>query len=332
MVKIGLRLFGLVALLAVSTATFAYEIWYQDNSFGKGGVLPGDFVHKFEHPESWEEARGKLDVYMFRANVFRFPDFSDEFISKHMVPQLRGAGVKYAIDTAAPLFSGCKDRSARFDFEFETMQRLRQHGIAVSYVSLQSILSKPDQASGVGACSMEDRIRGGVDYARQFVRHHPSAEVGIIDALPSHGKPYKEAYKLVRDTFRMEGVPLSYIHLDISADQVMRGDHGLSWKKVVEVERYVKKLGLKFGIYLNSRRAGQLSDEAFYKSSVEAMANYLAAGGDADHYVISSWFRHPLQSVRSHTVEGSQYPATDLILEFASRLEAPAQKDLKQRN
>lgn len=318
-------------LWVLSTSVFAYEIWYQDNSFARGRTLPIDFVHRFENPQSWAAAREQLDVHMFRANVFRFPEFTDEFLETKLVPQLRGDGIRVAIDTAAPLFSGCRDRSARFDFEFETMHRLKAKGVGVSYVSLQSILSKPDQPEAGGECPLVDRIQGGIDYAKRFVVIHPEAEVGLIDALPSHGKPYREAYKLARDMFRKAGVPLRYIHLDISADQVIRGDHGLTWQRVVEVEHYVKKLGLKFGIYLKSRRAGQSSDEAFYESSVKAMESYLAAGGDADHYVISSWFKHPTRTIRDPKLPGAQYPATDLILEFSSRLQQAGSEQRRVR-
>lgn len=318
-------------LWVFSTSVFAYEIWYQDNSFARGRTLPIDFVYRFENPKSWAAARERLDVHMFRANVFRFPEFSDEFLDAKLIPQLRGDGIRVAIDTAGPLFSRCRDRSARFEFEFESMHRLKEKGVGVAYVSLQSIMSKPDQPVVGKECPLVDRIQGGIDYAKGFMAIHPGAEFGIIDALPSHGKPYREAYKLARDMFQKSGVPLGYIHLDISADQVIRGDHGLTWQKVVEVERYVKKLGLKFGIYLKSRRAGQTSDEAFYESSVKAMESYLAAGGDADHYVISSWFKHPTRTIRDPKLPGAQYPATDLIVEFSSRLQqaAPGQQRVR---
>ncbi|OGA47272.1 MAG: hypothetical protein A3G24_09160 [Betaproteobacteria bacterium RIFCSPLOWO2_12_FULL_62_13] len=322
-----LKLLGPALLLAFWAAAAVAGIWYEDNSFARRGGLPEDFVYKFQQPESWKAARGGLDVYQFRVNMFNrnYPQITDEFLTKHMIPVLKDGRIKVALDTAGPLLSGCKNRARRIDVEFEWISRIKRAGLDVHYVSLQSLLSKPyREGRNVLDCPIAERVKGGIAYAEKFAAVYPNAEFGLIDALPSKGQPYKEAYKYTRDMFQSRNIPLKYIHLDLSIEMVWNGNNGLSWKKVIEVEEYVKKLGLKFGLLFTSRQSGQISDEAFYKTIVSGLEDYRRAGGAADHYIIISWFPYPRQTVRRVGEVAGGYPVTDAILEFSRRIESPA--------
>jgi hypothetical protein len=215
--------------------------------------------------------------------------------------------------------------------EFEWISRIKRVGLDVDYVSLQSLLSKPLRVQGnVLDCSLAERVDGGIAYAKRFAAVYPNAQFGLIDALPSKGQPYKEAYKYTRDMFQSRSVPLKYIHLDLSIEMVWRGDNGLSWQKVLEVEDYVKKLGLRFGLLFTSRQSGQVSDEAFYKAIVKGLDDYRRAGGAADDYIIISWFPYPRRTVR-RAGEAGGYPITDAIVQFSRHLGSPGQQELKQR-
>lgn len=329
-----LKLLGPALLLAFWAAAALAAVWYEDNSFARKGGLPEDFIYKFEHPESWKTARSNLSVYQFRVNMFNrnYPQITDEFIVKNMIPVLKEAGIRVALDTAGPLLSGCRDRAGRIDMEFEWISRIKRLGLDVHYVSLQSVLSKPHRHGGEEFdCPLADRVSGAIAYARRFASVYPNAEFGLIDALPSKGLPYREAYKYARDMFRSENLPLRYIHLDLSVDMVWSGVNGLNWQKVIEVERYVKKLGLQFGLLLTSRKSGQISDEAFYKTIVAGFEEYRRAGGAADHYVIISWFPYPKQTVRRIGDSGG-YPVTDAIVELSKGAGASLSHPQEKRN
>lgn len=308
-------------LLVPAVELHCSEIWYEDNSFGVGKTLPDKFLTKFENIDIWRRALNSLDVYVFRVNIFNddnFPMLTDDFITGPFANVLREHQIKIALDTAGPLLSGCKDRTVRINYELEWVSRLKRLGVAVDYISLQSILSKPYRHGGViRECSMQDRVDGAIAYVKRFTKIYPDVVIGVIDALPSHGKPYKETYKYVRDRFRQENLNLGYIHLDLSAEMVWMGRNGLSWVKVLEVEDYVKRLGLNFGLLFTSRRSGQISDEAFYKVIVKENHDYTSAGGNPDHKVVLSWFPFPRRSVRSAGEVGG-YPMTDLIWELSS--------------
>jgi hypothetical protein len=329
-------LFGLILFVALASLSFAQEIWYEDNNLGKAGAVPSDFFYKFENPTSWQQVRNNLNVYMLRANILDLPEMNESFLENRLKPLTEKDGIKIAIDSSGVTWSGCKDRSKSINTELDAMARMRRMGLQVHYLSLQSLISKPFRTEGKTkddevACPLDNRVRGGVEYVKKFKAIYPEAVVGIIDALPSHGDPYKEAYKYATDVFRASGVPLGYIHLDVTAEMIRKGVHGLSWPKILEVESYVKRLGLKFGLIFTSRMFGNKSDEAFFKAVLEELEDYLQAGGKADHYIIASWFPYPKQSVRRAQDPPGGYPITDAVVEFSTRLKTPPAKEKIRR-
>jgi hypothetical protein len=334
MTRTGRVWISFVFFLIYSACAVAQTIWYEDNSFARKGGLPDDFVYKFENPESWKLARSKLNVYMFRPNMFgkNYPQITDEFLVRYLIPVLKGSGIEVALDTSASLLSGCRDRAGRIKAEMGWVARIKRAGLHVNYISLQSLLSKPHREDGeVRDCPIADRVKAGIAYAKQLAEIYPGVEIGIIDALPSKGLPYKEPYKYTRDMFWSEKIPLKFIHMDVSAEMIQRGINGLSWPKVIDVERYVKKLGLKFGLIFTSRRSGHISDGAFYNTILTALDEYRRAGGAADHYVIISWFPYPKQTVRRLGEVAGGYPVTDAIPEFSRRIGTHAPGAANQR-
>lgn len=320
----------LISVLALlqSASALAYELWYEDNNMGKAGSVPHDFKYKFEHPESWKDTMRSMNVYMFRANIFEDSGngITDDFIRQKMIPVLAQAKIKVAIDTGVANWSACKDRTAEIAQSKATLKRLRSLGVPFDYFSLQSVLSKPMRGAAKEIpCPLEAKVKGAIDYVKGLPDLPKDTKIGIIDALPSHGEPYKEAYKYTRDMFRAAGVRLDYIHLDGAVGSVAGGRYGMSWEKVKEISQYVRSLGLQFGVILASRRGGESSDEAYHHGVVKAVREYKEAGGTADQYIVASFYKHPVNSVYPQGARSAgEYPALGTVDEVAAVLRGEA--------
>lgn len=313
------RFVAFVLLAAVTTAAAGASVWYEDNNLGRPGGSPADFVEKFRHPESFRQAARQISVYMIRANVLAAMD--DEFIATLLIPYLRENGIRLAVDAVGATWMQAAGRHNVASREIELFARLRRLGAEVSYVSLQSVLSKPLVLDGHQVdYPLHRRIEDVVAYARAVLAVYPQAEIGIIDALPSHGADYRRPYRLLRDALAAAGMRLSYIHLDMPFEIPQERRHGITWQTVRQVERYVEEdLGLRFGFLATSRRGGEHSSRMFHDRVMAALECYAGAGGTPGDYVVAAWFPYPDRTVPDSAV-GDDYPAMRTVLEFGRRL------------
>jgi hypothetical protein len=311
--------FTLAVLLCLSAASLSAEIWYEDNNLGRAGGMPADFVEKFYRPESFAQASRHIDVYVMRANVLQ--EMDDAFFTQLLFPYLQKNGIKLALNAGGATWTQASERRRQvFDENIGLLHRLKHLGGRVDYISLQSVLSKPWRR-GDGEYPMEKRIDDVVVFAKAARTVYPDVAIGIMDALPSHGKDYKLPYRLLRDALARERIGLSYIHLDISFDGPRTGRYGTTWKTILEVERYVENdLGVAFGMFAKSRRGGQISSKAFYERTMGVLECYAGSGGAPREYVLASNFPHPEMSV-PETATGDDYPTMRIVLEFGRRLE-----------
>jgi len=318
MYKLLKQVLLLLVLLAPISGS-ATELWYEDNNLGKSGGMPKDFIKKFDHPESFLQATKYIDVYMVRSNVLYKLD--DHFLGQVFYPYLKKNGIKLAIDAGGATYSQHERRSRVRAGEFKLFKRLNRLKVKVSYISLQSILSKFPKENGQRVdYPLEKRMADAVSYTKEVRELFPQVEFGIIDALPSLGFDYEKPYRELKDSLAREGVVLSYIHLDMPFEIPWGKRRGVSWQSAVQVERYVEdELGIKFGYFVTSRKGGHTSSKSFHRRVLGDLECYSGSGGTPDAYIFASWFPYPEKTI-PETAVGDDYPTMRIAKELGARL------------
>jgi hypothetical protein len=314
------RILLIIYLVLLPLQAFSADLWYEDNNLGRAGGLPTDFFTKFEHPESFAQASRYIDVYMVRASLFN--KMQDDFVTKIFVPYLNQYNIQLAADVVGATWSQAEGRGGVSASELKMLARLEGLDVRIDYVSMQSVLSKPLKVAGKHIdYSLQQRISDVVAYARAIRAIYPQVQIGIVDALPTHGQEYKLPYRKLRDALAQESIPLAFIHLDIPFDIPRERKAGITWTTVREVERYIENdLGVKFGLVASSRLGGETSRREFHRRVLAAMECYTGSGGTPDDFIIASWYPYPDRTVSDDSVAGD-YPAMRTVLEFGRKLE-----------
>lgn len=312
----------LVSLLAaiLSSAALAADIWYEDNNLGRAGGVPPDFVEKFRHPEQFSQATKYIRVYMMRSMTLA--KLGDDVLTGTVIPFFKKNRIKLAINAVGATWTKRRGRSRLFEQEMSLLKRLKARGFDVDYISLQSVLSKPAARGGDReAYSLRDRVDDVVAYARAARAVFPRVQIGIIDALPSHGKDYRLPYRRLQEALARESIELSYIHLDMPFELPRERRHGITWRTIREVERYVEEdLHTRFGLITTSRKGGKTSSRLFHERVLAALTCYAGAEGTPGDLVIASWYPYPDTTVPD-TATGNDFPAMRTVLEFGRELD-----------
>ena len=313
---------AIIALVfaAISATATAANIWYEDNNLGRANGMPADFASKFSQPESFSQASSYLRVYMVRSNVLAAMD--DGFLADSFHPYLTRNNIKLAIDAVGATWMQAPERKIIANREIRLLERLKRLGMQVDYVSLQSVLSKPLVIDGVTVdYPMSKRIKDAVTHAKSVRKIYPQAQIGIIDAIPSHVEDYRQPYLLLKNALARERIALSYIHLDMPFDIPREQLLGITWAQARAVESYVEEvLGLRFGFMTTSAKGGRASSKEFHERVLAAQECYLGAGGTPGDLIIASWFPFP-QTTIPETAAGDDYPAMRTVLEYGSQLD-----------
>lgn len=314
------RIMMVLAFSAISAAAAAADIWYEDNNLGRPGGMPPDFAEKFQHPETFNHASRYIHVYMVRANVLDVMD--DRFLAGAFYPYLNRNRIKLAIDATGATWTQTSGRKKIASGEIRLLERLKRLGIQVDYISLQSVLSQPLVLGGTTVdYPLSKRIEDVVAYAKAARAVYPQAQIGIIDALPSYNQDYRQPYLMLKDALAQEGIPLSYIHLDMPFDIPREQRHGVTWQQARAVESYVEdELGLRFGLLATSRKGGEISGKAIHERTLAAQECYMGAGGTPGDFIVASWFPYPRTTI-PETAAGDDYPAMRTVLEFGRQLD-----------
>jgi hypothetical protein len=247
----------------------------------------------------------------------------DQFFTDLLFPYLQEHGIALALNVGGATWTQFRERRERvFQRDMDLFRRIKELGGKVSFVSLQSALSKSPKPDGKRVeYAIDKRLDDIVSYAKAVREIFPNAQIGLIDALPSHGKDYEDSYRAVADALAREGVSLAYIHLDMPMELVMQRGR-LSWADVREVERFVEEeLGASFGLFTTSRKGGNTSSSMFRRRVMTAMECYLGfAGGTPDDLILASWFRYPDKTIPEDAT-GDDYPAMRIVLEYGRKVD-----------
>jgi hypothetical protein len=263
---------------------------------------------------------------MFRS--VHLQKLSDDELVNLVFPYLERNRIQMALNTGGATFAQAAGRDRVVDRDLEQLQRIKDLGGTVDYVSLQSALSKPLRREGEKIeYPMDRRLEDVVAFASAAREIFPGAAIGVIDALLSHGSDYREPYRQLKAALAEEGLPLSYIHLDISFDAPRTGRYGVTWDSIAEMEDFIEgELGAEFGIFAKSRRAGQRSSEDFHHRVIDVYECYSGAGGTPSAYILAGNFAFPNRAIPE---DGPDYTAMRTVLEFGELLEeqAPALRE-----
>jgi hypothetical protein len=280
------------------------------------GQVPPDFFAMFGSAgDDWGEARRYTSVWLLRSTslVGSNPPLNDAFLASDFLPKLREWGTALALDVTGATLVAC-GRDDRLAAEIAGLRRILDLGGQVSFLSLQSPLSKVgDAACGVYGQEggFAERISDIVHYARAMSEQLPDVEIGLIDAMPAKGWAYADVYRELVASLVAADLRLSYLHLDFPAENAAP-----DWSNLRQAEELIRnELGLQYGLLYISRTGGAISNVAFRDNVLAAYRGYRAAGGRPDHLVLTSWYRYPDAMLPEDDEDGA--PFMNLARDFA---------------
>ncbi len=291
------------------------SLWVQPPNYGGAGELAPDFFKMFTtRGDEWDEARGFVDVWVVRVTSLlgKHVSLSDGFLRKSFLPKLRAWDVALAVNVTGATNAQCAGHSRRLSAEVKAIERLLDLGARISYLSLQSPLSKVS-----GSCpaygkesGYEFRIADIVGYVGHMTERFPGIEIGLVDAMPAKGWDYQNVYRRLQDELAAHGLRLAFIHLDFPMESASPG-----WANVREAEDFVRgELQVPFGLIYVSKVGGATSNVAFRDNVLAAYLAYRAAGGRPDHLELTSWYPFPTSNLPEDDEETA--PFMNLVQNF----------------
>jgi hypothetical protein len=292
------------------------SLWAQPPNHGGAGRLAPDVFEMFTtRTDAWAEARRSVDVWVVRMTSLLGEDvpLSDAFLEASLLPKLQEWGIALAVNVTGATHAQCADHPERLSDEIEAIQRLIDLGADISFLSLQSPLSKVS-----GSCPAYGketgyhlRIADIVRYVGHMTERFPGIEVGLVDALPAKGWDYQDVYLSLLDALAKQGLRLAFIHLDFPMESASPG-----WANVREVEDFVRgELGVPFGLIYVSKVGGATSNVAFRDNVLAEYRAYRAAGGRPDHLELTSWYDFPTSNLPED--DEANAPFMNLVRDFA---------------
>ena len=317
--------FKLLLLLIFSTFLLAEkcEMWYEDNNLRQAGYFPQDAKEKFINTQTWKESRKRMSVYLVRANALylRKNNITDYFLKNKMIKVLKNSNIKLALNVrGATLAHASKKRKKIWDKEMNLIDKLEKMGAHIDSINFQSALSKSNKFTHhknkdkVYAYPLQQRITDIVSYAKIIHQKYPHIKFGLIDALPAKGYPYRDPYRKLVRAMKEAHLTLHHILLDLPNDFIERHRKGLTWQKVIAVEKYVQnELHLKYGKIFHDARAGRTSDHLFFTNVMKMAKRYTKEGGHPDYCLLMSWYPHPSRTIP----ETEKYTQMNTFLELS---------------
>ena len=304
--------FGFSFVFAVSTFlpqfVAASGVWFQVSPRSAwDDTFPIGFKNLFTQPELWSVGLGRLDTFMFFEAVRNEPEIYDlSFFKNKVVPLFRQHDIKIVYDSGGALWFACRtkesqDESIANDFEF--IDFVRRAGGEVASITMMSAMSKtfdPEKRPGLlNRCpdrfDLTKRMEGIVSYMKRIKAVHPSMKFNLSDNTGSyavHGQNYQEAFNQLFTMLNANGLKLEALILDTNAEP-SPGPGTLSYAEIKQLVQFIKDKGVQFGMFLVSYGGGDVSNQSFANHVSDYLNGYLAAGGTADFYVLTSWFHYP---------------------------------------
>ena len=291
--------------------------WFAPNCFQSSTVnSAADCGGIFDRPADWSNLSAKTDVYQF------FIDYVSEnkngIIGK-AVPYLKSKNVAIAVEGGGTLnFAGCNSLNGENSaaIELAKIKPIYDAGGAVAYISLDAPEARIMQGGLAGNCgfTLQQATQELVDYLKTVHKTYPQIKFGLITNFPnwSYGTTpsYWGAnqtwgdYRIVLDyeisQIRAQGEQVYFVHADNPYDYAL-GVHSSPWTgintidwmgRIVDLEKQVRALGLRFGLIFNSETGAATSDQKFYQDTSNFISTYKLRGYP-DDIIIESWYARP---------------------------------------
>lgn len=276
-----------ILLIIFSIPCYAQQLWYEDSNVRKAGGYPADFSKMWEQPNLWKETLDRIDVYMIRGNALNniINKYGEDFVTKKMIPLLIANDIKLAIDNPP----------ANFQYQYNL---IKNAGLEISYVGLQSILSKPKPTSPRYNPELQNRITQAKNTINNFRKFAPNIKYGIIDARPTKGWSYEAAYRAIK-----QQVNIDFILLDCPYSFPELGKN-ITFNEIIRIQNLVQSLGMEFGLSITDNKGG-LSSESLFRTNVLKYGNKVKNNG-LDFIALMHWYNYPKLSLP----ETGNYPLT----------------------
>lgn len=289
------------------------ETWFET-------VTPRDDVDEiFFQPDNWDKTRSLMDLFMM-AFTYRAYYTPDE-LTNNVFPVLNNDGIRVALDGPGAMLQHCPERDGFDVRDVNAIAAYVSSGGNVESVALQSPLSKSPTNPACTPYTDQMRIDDVVNYISLVKQSFPQMKFGIIDALPTQGKPYQQMYTDTINALADKGHELDYFILDAPVNLIESGSDGLSWNKVKEVANFVRNnLGLKFGLSYTITDGNNPSDKKFYDGTLLAFTRVVENDIPVDIAYAASWFDHPDLLLPEDTTGDTNIPQTRTTKDLEANL------------
>jgi hypothetical protein len=306
----------------------------------------------FRPDAPWGTTRHAIKRYKFHLRMLAATDQQGDWMRDWQVdlPQaiaaLNDAEIGIAVE-AAGLHGGQPGetglQSARA--ELAILNRLIKDGARVQTLTLDGPISRVIKggrpkgdggAAGTLGYSLTESVDHLVTYIETVRRAHPGIEIGLIVNFAhwdfegresyfgksSYSAGSGHSYDQVLDALLTHGRLIQFVHADSPFDYLISqsSPYNPRWRgerdRLLALEAYCRRNGLRFGLICNTEARQSGSDREFYEQTLQALQLYRAAGGQPDSFTVESWFEFPRQLLP----ETASYSFTHLTREFVRQV------------
>jgi hypothetical protein len=340
--RLAVAAFALIALShGAMAAASGVTLWYEPSNGGKaGGSLP-DFLRLFDPATAggWQQSQHEVSVLLLRDNTIENAEREHPgFIRSLLAPFLARTGMKLGIDSGVATFASCRqprDNAHQLETAVDLLRRIEAGGIRISYLSLQSTLSKVRNAkTDCPTYSLDQRIADTVWFISGVKAGlgptGDNIQFGLIDASVAKGPKWirkelgvariEDAYTALLAGLAKHGLRLSYVHLDhpweAFRDFDSRGQSSLA--DVREAQNWFVQHGITTGVLVTSVQS--TSEAEFDQHVIQVERGILANGVPGEQLVLAAWSHGPQTELPERPDDPHRFPMTRVLDDLAGGL------------
>lgn len=263
-------------------------VWFGPNM---GSV---DLLELFSDPDSWSEAREKIDVFQFfSGNLFAEPC---EICGDNSLPALAGVeafrlldewGVAIAIEVGAVYEGGCQGEINFGRDAGVVISSVQRQGGKVSFVAMDEPLLHSSDKPVSGACGYipKEAATEAADFAAAVTSAYPEIVVGDIEPYPHYSVAELEDWIVALEE---AGFVPGFFHLDVDTERVRTHGHDVA-SDLAALKAFVEERGIVFGVILTSNWTQSGNDTDYFASTLEWVQVVKEAIGRPSDVIFESW-------------------------------------------
>lgn len=319
--------------LTLTSASTGEVVWYQPSNGNQGGKALPDFLQLFDPAANkWPSAQREASVLLLSFGSLRNAEQENpDFFRSTLSPFLARTGMKLAINSGLATFASCRELSEnnqRLEHRLKVMRRMMDAGVKISFISLQSTLSKLyNRRTQCPGYSLERRIDDIIWYissVREGLNvHDDSLQFGLIDASLTKGEAFvqtqlgvsriEEAYSQLFAALEKRGLRISYVHLDYPWErfgEFNRKRKG-SFGEIHNFQAWLEERQVASGLFLTSVRSA--TEKEFHDRVLQVLGGYVHGGAATRHVVLASWKKIPTTELPESPEDPNRYPMTRVL-------------------